>query len=1003
MADARSFGLSELARLGFVELEATIKKLDALVAAVGDSGRSALDPLSRSASPDQALNALLDLADIDKAMVKKLLKNAESAERLILCLGASSALVDFLRRHPESLTVLDKSQAKLPGIDELKKAFTAAALASTTNDFKADAVWSTIRFRYREELLRLAAFDLTQQHPTAGIHIVAAQLADLASAALEAGLEAARLELTTTTDHGVYEATEVADTRLAVIAMGKCGARELNYISDVDVIFVAESANERTETSRALEIATRLATRMMRAMDGNAPEPALWQVDPNLRPEGKSGALVRTLESHLAYYDRWAQNWEFQALLKARPIAGDVELGEQYCHKTQMLVWSSAAREGFVESAQKMRERVMEFIPADEVDRQIKLGPGGLRDIEFTVQLLQLVHGRTDSSVHVRDTLSAIGSLRDAGYIGRQDAATFDADYRFLRLLEHRIQLSGMRRTHLMPTSEPARRALARQLGFKNADELSNRWESIKAEVRSLHQQVFYRPLLSAVAKLDNGDLTISSEQAEDRLRAIGFLDAKSALTHIQALTSGLSRRAAIQRSLLPVLIQWFGEASEPDVALLAFRRLSEDLGESPWFLKMLRDSSGAANRLTTVLSLSRLATNLLEKIPEAAAWLESSADVQPRDSQTIRSEMASILDRHEDLEKTSVALRHIRRRETLRLAMGAVLGDLTMREIEVGLTSITEAYLAAFIDLVSNSNESNVAKRPVRELLEFAAIAMGRFGGGELGFGSDADLMFVYRANAASNDEAQKIAERIISELKRLSADPILEFEIDIDLRPEGKNGAVVRSLDSYRQYYERWANTWEAQALLRARPVAGSSELCEDFEALIDKYRYPELLAASDVIQIRRIKARVETERLPQGADPRRHLKLGRGSLSDVEWLVQLMQLEHGREHPSIRSPKTLEALSACVAAGLIAEHDARVLKEAWLLASRVRSASVLWANKRTDVLPNDRRQLDGMARILEYPAGSASALEQDYLAFTRRARGVFDRLFYGVESRE
>jgi len=1003
MADARSFGLSELARLGFVELEATIKKLDQLVAVVGDSGRSALDPLSRSASPDKALNALLDLAEIDKTAIKKLLKSADSAERLILCLGASSALVDFLRRHPEALNVLDKSEAKLPGVVDLKKTFIETAIDAAKPDFQSDRVWSSIRYRYRKELLRLAAFDLTQGNPESGMHVVAAHLADLASAALEAGLQAARVELTTTSDHGVYNATEVADTRLAVIAMGKCGARELNYISDVDVIFVAESANDRTESSRALEIATRLATRMMRAMDGNASEPALWQVDPNLRPEGKSGALVRTLDSHLAYYDRWAQNWEFQALLKARVIAGDEQLGEEYCAKTQALVWSSAGRDGFVESAQKMRERVMEFIPNEEVDRQIKLGPGGLRDIEFTVQLLQLVHGRTDSSVQVRDTLSAIAALRDAGYIGREDAATFDRDYRFLRLLEHRIQLSAMRRTHLMPTSESALRAIARQVGLKNADELTSRWEAVKAEVRSLHQQVFYRPLLSAVARLDNSDLSLSSEQAEDRLRAIGFLDAKSAMTHIQALTSGLSRRAAIQRSLLPVLIQWFGEGSEPDVALLAFRRLSEDLGESPWFLRMLRDSSGAANRLTTVLSLSRLATSLLEKIPEAAAWLEHSGDVQPRSSNEISSEMASILERHEDLDKTASALRHIRRRETLRLAMGAVLGDLSLQQIEIGLTAITECYLAAFIELVSSSKESGVSSRPVSELLEFAAIAMGRFGGEELGFGSDADLMFVYRANAASNDEAQKVAEKIISELKRLSADPVLEFEIDIDLRPEGKNGAVARSLDSYRQYYERWANTWESQALLRARPVAGAKALCTDFEELIDKYRYPQLLDASAIIQIRRIKARVETERLPQGADARRHLKLGRGSLSDVEWLVQLMQLQHGHEHPLIRTPKTLEALSACAAEGLIAEHDARVLKEAWLLASRVRSASVLWANKRTDVLPNDRRQLDGIARILEYPAGSASALEQDYLAFTRRSRGVFERLFYGQTESE
>jgi glutamate-ammonia-ligase adenylyltransferase len=280
---------------------------------------------------------------------------------------------------------------------------------------------------------------------------------------------------------------------------------------------------------------------------------------------------------------------------------------------------------------------------------------------------------------------------------------------------------------------------------------------------------------------------------------------------------------------------------------------------------------------------------------------------------------------------------------------------------------------------------------------MEFAVIAMGRFGGGELGFGSDADVMFVYRPKTASNDEAQKISERLISELRSLTADPVLEFELDIDLRPEGRNGPVARSLDSYSVYYERWADTWEAQALLRARPITGSVDLCNDFETLIDSHRFPHALEEKAVKEIRRTKARIETERLPQGADPRRHLKLGPGSLSDVEWLVQLLQLRFGREHLSIRSPRTLESLQACVMEGLIASHDARVLEEAWVLASRVRSASVLWANKRSDVLPKDRRELNGIARILEYPNHGATALEQDYLAFTRRSRAVFERLFY------
>ena len=968
--------------MGFLDLEGTIGKLDALVKKVGDSGRSAFAAISQAASPDQALNGLLDLSDIDVKAVKKLLSKQPSAERLILTIGASSALIDFLRRHPQSIALFEKETA-LPNREQLDAFFSpvVADIAST------EAAWVGIRICYREQLLKIAAFDVTAKDSQAVMPGVAAALADLAGAAVEAGLKVARWELTALTDHGVFEASEVANTRLAVIAMGKCGARELNYISDVDVIFVAEPSGE-LESSRALEIATRLATRMMRAMDANAPEPALWQVDPNLRPEGKSGALVRTLDSHVSYYERWAENWEFQALLKARHLAGDQDLGESYVERMQPFVWASAGREAFVESAQKMRERVMEHIPTNEVDRQIKLGPGGLRDIEFTVQLLQLVHGRTDESVRVRDTITAISRLASAGYIARQDAVVFEKQYRFLRVLEHRIQLSAMRRTHLLPTSDTALRALARSINIKwTAETLVAHWESVKLEVRSLHQKVFYRPLLSAVAKLEDSGIALSSEQAEDRLSAIGFADPKSALGHISALTTGLSRRAAIQRQLLPVLIQWFSEGSDPDQALLAFRRLSEDLGESHWYLRMLRDSNGAAQRMTQVLSNSRLATGLFEKLPEAAAWFERSEELEPTSRESLEAEIEAIANRHESLEAAATSIRTIRRRETLRLAMGAVLGNLSLGQISQGLSDVTAVFLRGLLALVEDQQ------------VDLGIIAMGRFGGEELGFGSDADVMFVYEPVGVSVDQAQSAAEKVIAELKKLATDPLLEFELDLDLRPEGKNGPVARSLDSYAAYYARWANTWESQALLRAKPIAGSPALQASFLKLIDQYRYPELLDNAAILEIRRIKARMETERLPQGADPKRHVKLGRGSLSDVEWLVQLLQLKFGSKHPSIQTPKTLDALAACVTVGLIAEHDATVLREAWLLASRVRSAAVLWANKRSDVLTTDRKQLDGMARILEYPRGSASALEQDYLAFTRRARMVFERVFYSA----
>ena len=386
----RPGGLSELARFGFADLSGTLAKLDQLVALVGDSGRAAVASLAKAADPDQALNALLTFAELDKSTIKKLLKREETAVPLCCVLGASSALVDFLRRQPSAFELFEQKTIALPTQDEATKQMSKSVAPLLSQGFDSAKAWSALRIEYRKLLLRVAIFDVTSADPQAAQPAVAAALADLAGAALETGLTVARAELSLSNEFGVFTADEVADSALAILAMGKCGARELNYISDVDVIYVARSLHERTETSRAVEVATKLATRMMRAMDGTATEPGLWQVDPNLRPEGKAGALVRTLESHVAYYERWAENWEFQALLKARPIAGDIELGEAYVAALHPKVWASASRDNFVESARKMRERVTDHIPADEVSRQIKLGPGGLRDVEFTVQLLQL-------------------------------------------------------------------------------------------------------------------------------------------------------------------------------------------------------------------------------------------------------------------------------------------------------------------------------------------------------------------------------------------------------------------------------------------------------------------------------------------------------------------------------------------------------------------------------------------------------------------------------------
>ncbi|MGV8851837.1 MAG: bifunctional [glutamine synthetase] adenylyltransferase/[glutamine synthetase]-adenylyl-L-tyrosine phosphorylase [Rhodoglobus sp.] len=967
------YTLTALAKLGFLELSEARERLTAL-------DRPEVPRLIvHAADPDQALRLLLALSESAPDQLEPLLESEDAAVRLLQVLGASSGLGDFFVRHPEELDALCRAIAAPPAPVEY-----VDILAEATDGLDHDDAWVALRIRYRRELAKLTAWDLAQEDPLAAVDRVAMALADLAGAALEASLLVARRSVP-------FPEADVAATRVAIIGMGKAGARELNYVSDVDVIFVTEP--DGIDADRAVEIATKLAVQTMRGINDLTMEPGLWEVDTNLRPEGKDGVLVRTLESHLAYYDRWAESWEFQALLKARPLAGDQDLGARYIAGVSPMVWSSASRENFVASVQRMRERVTENIPPEERDVQLKLGPGGLRDIEFTVQLLQLVHGQNDEEVRQTSSLQALIALAENGYIGRTEAGEFARDYRFLRLLEHRIQLSRLRRTHLMPRDPDDLRVLARATGIaKSASDLTEQWQRTKIAVRRLHERLFYRPLLSAVAALPDEGIALSSDQAAARLAAIGFLDPKGALAHIAALTGGLTRRATVQKTLLPVMLQWFSDGADPDYGLLAFRRLSEALGEAYWFLRMLRDSSGAAERLTHVLSASKYVGALFERIPEAAAWLEHEKELRPRSIEVLREESRAIISRHRgDENAAAVALRTARRREMLRLALGSILGVTTIQELGRALSDVTTTMLEGSLAVL----------RPEPDGIEFGIIAMGRYGGAESGFGSDTDVMYVYRATDAASEDAAKRADALAKGLKRITEDVKLPLDLDLDLRPEGKNGAIVRSLDSYDAYYKRWSLTWEAQALLRARGVAGDQVLLTDFETLANRVRYPLAISPQDVREVKRIKARVESERLPQAADPARHLKLGRGSLSDVEWFVQLLQLQHGARVDGLRTTSTLDALDAAVEEKLVIASDAARLREAWILASRARSAITLWTSKTSDVLPTDRLQLEGIARMLEYPPGSATKLEEDYLRATRRSRRVFERRFYGVSN--
>ena len=994
--------------------------------------------LASAGDPDLALNNLVRIheglgKEADK--LRAAIRDDEALRiRLIALLGASTTLGDHLAANPHKWTdlqldppspvemyreLLGAVQAEPASyIADLERPDTATAELETAGTYRAGMGHTEakplLRATYRNLILRVAAHDLagnfqsrkgqSTPQPRMPFTTVTKLTTALADAALTAALAVA---VGQTFGRAGQDDAEALPMQLAVLAMGKCGAGELNYISDVDVIFVGEPVGETSD-----EVANRKAVKLA-AEFNRIGSTCCFEVDANLRPEGKSGALVRSLQSHVAYYKRWAETWEFQAQMKARPQTGYVPLGQDYVDALAPMVWEASRRDSFVEDVQAMRRRVLENVPDELKKRELKLGSGGLRDVEFAVQLLQLVHGRSDHTLRVLSTVEALHALVDAGYVGREDGNQLIDAYEFLRLLEHRLQLERFRRTHTMPPDDDEKNLiwLARISGFvsegqkSSATKMAEHLRTTRLRISELHSRLFYRPLLNAVVAMSSEQLRLSPEAAKDQLSALGYKSPSRAFEHLTSLASGSSRKARIQAILLPGLMEWLSTTAEPDAGLLNYRKLSEAAFERPWFLRMLRDEGVVGQRLMRILGNSPYTSDLIIAAPDVVKQLSDGSDgpkLLDTKPQQVSSALLNSTKRHADPDKAVTVARSLRRVELARIAAADLLGFMSVQQVCHELSTIwnvvLEAALRAEIRGWINSQEDPSAQPPAR----IAVIGMGRLGGGELGFGSDADVLMVAEPTAEYDDnEAIKWAVGIVdsmrSRLSKPSNDPPLE--VDLGLRPEGRSGAVVRTIESYRRYYEQWAEPWEMQALLRAAFVAGDEEVGEKFIDMIDEFRYPSKgVSRSTIREILRMKARVDNERLPRGADRKTHTKLGRGGLTDIEWTVQLLTMTHAHEYPELHNPSTLETLDEIENNQIIARKKVDDLREAWLLATNTRNALVLVRGKRVDQLPQPGPQLAQVAGVAGWDPEDNQDFLEHYLRVTRHARKVVDEVFWG-----
>jgi glutamate-ammonia-ligase adenylyltransferase len=763
----------------------------------------------------------------------------------------------------------------------------------------------------------------------------------------------------------------------AVVAMGKWGARELNYSSDLDLVLVHDTAGDDETTSRAAALA--LAAAFVNALSTRAGDGSGLIVDADLRPEGSIGPLSRSLGSYAQYYARWGEPWELQALLKARPVAGDADLGERFNAMVERVIWEQGLDVDSLRSIRRLKEEAENGARHSDIKR----ARGGIRDVEFSVQLLQLVHGRLEPELRRPGTLDALQALTDFGFVGEEDRQRLDDAYRFLRDLEHRIQLWDLRQTQDLPQDPERRAQLGRSLGLAvdPARQLDDRLSEVRSVVRDVHERLYFRPILDALVGSPSARLGIA--QAALRLEALGFRDVTAAGRALEELTGGLSRRSRAMHQVLPLMLDWLSLAPNADLGLAQLRIVLANTPDHAALVTLLQVNPLAGERLCRLLGTSRLIGDLIDRIPEFVPRLADErllGEIRSGPEETER--LIGLLRSRPEEDARIGTIRRMARRRKLRIAARDILDQADVVTTLRSLTDSADAAVAGALYVAAEGSPSG-----------FSVVAMGKWGGGELSYGSDLDVMYLY-----DDESRREWAQPIPAALAKVLSGPSRHgaaYELDAELRPEGRRGSMARSLEGYRRYYQEWAEPWEMLALVKARVAAGDAGLGDVWSEMIDGFLWREHLPADYLRSIREIKARVEKERIPAGEDPDYHLKLGPGSISDIEFLTQLFQLRHGGQSPLLRVPGTLDALEVLVGEGVLRPDEHRAMSESYMFCTRVRLRLHLQMGRAVDFLPTGPDELRSLAASLGFDR--ASELREEYQRVTRRARQVFEARFY------
>jgi glutamate-ammonia-ligase adenylyltransferase len=1005
------------------------RNLGHLTASIGrDSLTQLCGPLGRllpgCPDPDMALNNLerfLAGPGGTERLPVLLEGQARTLDVLLQLLGSSHGFSDLLCQHPDCLHIL-REPPHVPGKEALRGELQAEVDAAADD---TGALSAFRRFRQRQ-LLRIGLNDIVHERP---LEEITSDLSQTADAALEVALATARR--TVERRFGQPATAHGEPVRCVVLALGKLGGEELNYSSDIDLIVVYDeegvTRGAHTASVGNDEFFARVVSELVRLLSQHTGSGQAWRVDLRLRPEGQRGPLARSLASTLAYYDALGRTWERQALIKARPAAGDHELGRRFLEAVESFVYRKYLSFAEIKEIKALKRRIeQKTSKAGVSEREVKTGRGGIRDIEFTIQFLQLLNGGDLKEVHQRNTFQALHALERVGCLTDPEYRVLDDAYRFLRRTEHRLQLLFDLQTHTLPEAPDELTRLALRMGYawtERAGGPQAAFAADHAEKTELTRRILDHLLHQTFAgdpeeAQPESDLLLDPSPDPETIRVVlgryGFRDVQGAYQNLNRLAQEsvpfLSTRRCrhFLASIAPSLLRALAEAPDPDQALATLERVTGSLGAKTVLWELFSFNPPSLRLCVDLCASSQFLSELLITNPGMIdELLDSLVLNQPRSRQELTVELAALCRGAHELDPI---LHSFQDTHLLRIGVRHILGKDTIRQTTAALSDLAETILVRVVDAELAMLEMRYG-RPVLgegpragEPCRWVLLALGKLGGREMSYHSDLDLVLIYEGEGRTEpppglsrferpepiDNASfftELAQHVIRTTSTVGPLGRL-YEVDMRLRPTGRSGTLVVPLEEFQRYHRAGgAQLWERQTLTRARAVHGDPVFAGEAEALVRDLVCVVPWSPELAEELGAMRQRLEASR------SRRNLKRGVGGLVDIEFLAQLFQIKYGRAHPELLTPDLWEALATLERLRLIGAADAFALGQAHDFLLRVQGRLRIVHNRSLDEVPDEPDEVEKLARRLGVESGTRLLGELN--AHLAENRAIFLRL--------